>query len=343
MVGDRPGDRHPLLLATGQGARQVPLATGEAERLEQLDRPRTCRRGAMRRLAAVGARRWPSHRGAGSGCTAGRHSRRVAGGAAARSAAASAVISSSPRRTEPASGTSRPPSRCNIVDLPHPLGPIAATHSPRSTSSDRPRSTGRSTSSVWNDFSRLWASNRTATKTTVRARRPSQKGRTSRTDAVRSHPERRVPRRPRRGRSSRGRLDQLPRNRVQGVDAPVGLSVTFGPIATTGDSAASVVAPDRGVAEGEWSSEQSTATRVNKPRSSRQWSTSRRSCRRRRALDTMPSRQRGSAGGQRGPRCECVVALSSGAPGRSGRLRCAQRCRSMGRCCRIGHRRHRLR
>ena len=80
----------------------------------------------------------------------------------ARSAPDNTVISSPPRRIEPASGRSRPPRRCSIVDLPHPLGPIAATHSPTSTSSDKPRNTGRSTWSVRNDFSRPSASNKAA-------------------------------------------------------------------------------------------------------------------------------------------------------------------------------------
>ena len=47
MVGDRASDRDPLLLATRQRARQVPLATPETERVEQL--ARSCPRLATRR------------------------------------------------------------------------------------------------------------------------------------------------------------------------------------------------------------------------------------------------------------------------------------------------------
>src|SRR6266567_2966013 len=54
-------------------------------------------------------------------------------------------LTGSPARSiAPADGRSRPPRRCNSVDLPHPLGPMMATVSPVATSRSTP-STARTT------------------------------------------------------------------------------------------------------------------------------------------------------------------------------------------------------
>src|SRR6476620_5209902 len=52
-------------------------------------------------------------------------------------------------------GLSSPPSRCSIVDLPQPDGPMIATNSPFSTSMDTPRSAGTSILPIMYDLVRF--------------------------------------------------------------------------------------------------------------------------------------------------------------------------------------------
>src|SRR6476620_1397273 len=54
----------------------------------------------------------------------------------------------------PLVGLSKPPSKCNSVDLPQPDGPIIATNSPSPTSKDKPLRAGTSSFPILYDFFR---------------------------------------------------------------------------------------------------------------------------------------------------------------------------------------------
>ena len=132
---ERPGQRHPLLLATGQRRR---LASAKPVEPDHGERCRATRR--VRRSARRGRRRR---------CSADRHVREQRPvlehhpdpALLGRDPRPVASLTTGPTVTTPASGRSSPAIDRSSVVLPDPLGPSRAHTWPGATSRDTPRST----------------------------------------------------------------------------------------------------------------------------------------------------------------------------------------------------------
>ena len=121
------GDRDPLLLSTGQLARSVPSAVGKADPLEHTAHlapaRSTTRQPQRHRDVLLGAER-PDQ-------VEVLEDEADRGLAEPGEGGLDAWVMSCPAiRTRPCAGRSRPPARCNSVDLPEPDGPITAVHDP---------------------------------------------------------------------------------------------------------------------------------------------------------------------------------------------------------------------
>ena len=133
----RPRQRHPLLLAAGELVREALRRGRQGRPAEQLLDPAAAPLGAGQAEADVGGDIEVGEEGALLGDEA---DRAALGGEMGRPS----PRHRSPRRIEPPSACSKPPSRRSSVVLPQPEGPSTAVRLPVGTSRSRPVSTGES-------------------------------------------------------------------------------------------------------------------------------------------------------------------------------------------------------
>ena len=145
VLGQRPGDGHPLLLAAGK-LRGEMVDAGLPGRPAAGPRPRPSDRGSSRSRPS----RFRGRSGSARGCRTGRRSRPCRGGSGSARPGVKAVISRSPNQTRPLVTVSSPPTRFRMVVLPDPLGPTITSNSPAQISSETSRRASTATSPIWN-------------------------------------------------------------------------------------------------------------------------------------------------------------------------------------------------